>query len=167
MKKILFFAITALLAINTAHAQSGWINYKIDDKISVKLPGKPTEMQPGTNMITDKDSSVYLTTLVDFVKVANVDSAALAPYLSTQEFANGLKTGMLSKMPNSTLGDVKIDKWKGYYSYSVDGGNAEKNFKLYTYMVIIGSKMYGLMAIIPNGNDTKGKDDFFASLTLN
>ncbi|MDF2432537.1 MAG: hypothetical protein JWP44_2168, partial [Mucilaginibacter sp.] len=81
--------------------------------------------------------------------------------------ADGLKTGMLSKMPGAALGDVKIDKWKGNYTYSVDGENAEKKLKLYAYMVIIGNKMYGLVVLVPNGKSSKGKDDFFNSLAYN
>jgi hypothetical protein len=167
MKKKLFLLVAAIFLFTFTHAQGTWVNYKIDDKISVKLPSEPQQIQEGTTMTKDKDSVIYLTILVDFVKVAKIDSAGLAPYLATQQFADGLKTGMLSKMPGSTMDDVKIGKWKNYYSYTIEGGNAEKKLKLYTYMVIIGSKMYGLMCIVPVGIGPANKDNFFSSLAIN
>ncbi|MDF2432177.1 MAG: hypothetical protein JWP44_1808, partial [Mucilaginibacter sp.] len=87
MKKILFVLVISTIAMNVAHAQSNWINYKMDNKISVKLPAQPQPAQEGGTMVQDKDSLIYLTVLVDFVKTANVDSTALAPYLSSQQFA--------------------------------------------------------------------------------
>jgi len=167
MKKIFLLVTVTVFSITLACAQVTWVNYKIDNRISVKLPAQPQDVGNSTTLVKDKDSIIYLTILIDFQKVAQADSATLAPYLPTQDFANGLKTGMLSKMPGSTLGEVKIDKWKGYYAYHVDGENAEKKLKLYTYMVVMGSKMYGLMVIAGSDKSTKGKDDFFDSLALN
>jgi len=166
MKQIFVFAAVFLLAVNVVYGQNGWITHKMDDRVSVKLPGKPTWIQAGTDSLKDKDGLIYFAILVDFVKIDDIDSATFAKYLPTQEMATSLKTGMLSKIANSNFGDVKIDRWMGHYRYTAEGENAEMKLKFYTYMVIIGTKMYGLTVVVPDGKSPKGKDDFFASLTF-
>jgi hypothetical protein len=166
MKKPFLLLIAAIMAASFAHAQNAWVTYKIDNRLSVKVPDQPKEINGGATMSMDNDSLIYLTILVDFVKSANIDSTALAPLLPTQEFADGLKTGMLSKMEGSTLGDVKIGKWNNYYCYNIEGENADKKLKLYTFLVVIGNNLYGLMVLVPDTKSSKGKDDFFNSLTL-
>jgi len=167
MKKTLLLLITAIIATNIAHAQAAWIDYKIDSKLSVRLPAAPKVGEDGTAVSTDKDSSMYIVTLIDFQKAAGIDSATLAPLLPQQEFADGIKTGMLGKLPGFTLGDVKVRKWKIYYSYLMDGGNTEKKLKIYNFMIVIGDEAYSLTALVPDKNGAKGKDDFFASLRSN
>jgi hypothetical protein len=110
---------------------------------------------------------VCVITRVDMEKVASLDSAALAGLAPTDDFINGIKTGMLDKMKGYTLGDVKAAKWNGYYSYSIDGGNATTGVKSFTFMLIIGKFLYSFSAILPENKSTQPKDDFFASLKLN
>jgi hypothetical protein len=166
MKKILLLLFTTILAVNLVHAQSDWINYKIDNKLSVKVPVQPNDMQ-GSQIATDKDNLVYVITVVDFVKVAGIDSATLAPMAPTQEFANSIKTGMLGQMPGFTLGDITIGKWHGLNCYHVEGENVERKVKTYSFMVIVGSQFYSLSTIVPYDKSNKPKDDFFDSLVLN
>lgn len=166
MKKALLIFIAIILLTKLANAQTNWIDYKIDNRVSVKMPEQP-QFKNGGLSAKDKDSSVYIVVVVDFVKTAGVDSTQLAPYEPTPDFANGLKNGMLGKMPGATMGDVKIAKWNGHYCYTVEGGYADRKLKVYAYMVCWGSTMYGLMSIIPEQNSTTSKDDFFASLKAN
>jgi hypothetical protein len=167
MKKIFLLFFTTVLAINISNAQTAWITYRIDSKLSVKLPAQPKTIDANSIMTVGKDSLTCIVTKVDFLATVQMDAGALAPLMPTQEFANELRTGLLSQIPGFTLGDIKIGKWNGYYSYSVEGGNISKKSKLYTFMVIIGSEMYSLSAMIPDSKSAKGKDDFFASLSMN
>jgi hypothetical protein len=166
MKKAFLLLFIIVLSTKLTKAQTDWINYKVDDKVSVQLPAQP-QFKQGGQYVKDKDSSVYIVMAIDFVKVAGVDSVQLAPYEPTPEFANQLKTGILSKMSGSTLGDVKIGKWNGHYSYAMEGGNEAKKLKIYVNMVCWGNTMYALMNIVPEQNSTKGRDYFFASLKAN
>ncbi|MFI5138988.1 MAG: hypothetical protein ACHQIM_14285, partial [Sphingobacteriales bacterium] len=166
MKKIFLLLITTILTLNIVHAQTGWINYKIDNKFSVKLPSQPGDVQ-GSHIARGKDSVVYIITEVDFVKVAGIDSATLVPMAPTQDFANSIKTGMLGQMPGFTLGDINVGKWNQLVSYHVEGENTEKRIKTFSFMIVQGSHFYSLTTIVPYGKDTKSKDVFFESLVLN
>jgi hypothetical protein len=167
MKRIYLVLVATIITINIACAQSGWIDYRIDNKLSVKLPAKPQSINKSSIKAVTKDSLICIVTKVDFFTTVQMDSTILAPLLPTQEFADELRTGMRGQMAGFTLGDIKIGKWKGYYCYTIEGGNASKKSKLYTFMVIIGSNMYGLSAMMPDKKSTKDKDDFFSSLVIN
>jgi hypothetical protein len=166
MKKIVALFITALITITVVYAQNGWITHKADNRISVKFPGEPKEVIAGTFAAHDKDSVGYALTVVDFVTVAGIDSVTLAPMKDTPEFAAQLKQGMGSSLPGVTLDDFKIGKWKGFSSYTTTGVSSTQKTKMYMFMVLIGNKMYSLSSVVPDGRSAKGKDDFFASLTL-
>src|ERR1700733_7688346 len=121
MKKIYFLIVAALIAVTTVNAQDGWVTHKGDNRISVKFPSEPKELTPGSFIAVDKDSVAYIFTIVDFVKVANIDSVALAPMKATPEFAAELKTGMKQSLPDVDLADFTIGNWKGFTSYSSSG----------------------------------------------
>ncbi|MDB4902873.1 MAG: hypothetical protein JWQ63_2154 [Mucilaginibacter sp.] len=167
MKKTFFFLVATILFLNIAQAQTGWINYKIDNKLSIKVPAEPTKLDENSVFVKTKDSSVYVIAVVDIFKLAGLDSATIASQSPTVEFANSFKNGMLGKMPGSTLGDVTIGKWKGYTCYNMDGGNASSKLKIYTFMLFIGTKVYSVMTILPENKNTKEKDAYFNSLVLN
>ncbi|HTI59740.1 hypothetical protein [Mucilaginibacter sp.] len=168
MKKTFLLITALLLTACLANAQSQWINYKIDDKVSANLPVQPTRADEHSVFAKGSDSVIYVVATVDFSKLeGHLDSAQLAEMAPTTEFTDELKAGMLSEMPGSTLGDVTAGKWHGYNTFTMEGGNAAGKLKLYVYMVIIGTNMYSLMVVSPEGRDTKGKDVFFASLALN
>ncbi|MFB9842267.1 hypothetical protein [Mucilaginibacter ginsenosidivorans] len=168
MKKSLLLFAALLFIACIATAQSQWVSYKIDDKLSANLPVQPTRADEHSVFVKGGDSIIYVVATVDFSKLeGHLDSAQLAEMAPTPEFTDELKAGMLSEMPGSTLGDVTPGKWNGYNTFSMEGGNAASKLKLYVYMVIIGTNMYSLMAIVPEGHETKGKDVFFASLALN
>jgi len=168
MRKITTLLTLVILSAGVARAQSNWVNYKIDDKLSVKFPHQPAVLEEHSVYAKDGDSTLYMVASIDFAKIPQkLDSAQLAAVAPTMEFANEFKGGMLSQMPGSTLGDVTIGKWNGYTSYTMDGGNAANKQKLYTFMVLIGTKIYSLMAIMPENYSTSGKSSFFGSLTLN
>ncbi len=167
MKKILLSLLISALVITIADAQSTWMNYKIDSRLSAKVPNEPKPVDENTVMASDNDGCAYLITIADFQQLAGLDSAKLAPLAATPEFAGALKTGILSKMPGYTMSDVKVGNWNGYVCYNVDGGNDTQKVKIYTFMVIVGSKLYNLSAVVPAALAFTGKDDFFASLKLN
>lgn len=157
--------MTCLLAITVASAQTGWVDHKADERISVKFPSDPAEVVAGTFAAKDKDDIAYVLTVVDFVQVANVDSVALAPIRNTPEFTAQLKVGMAQSLPDVTFDDFKIGTWKGFSSYTSTGVDSKK--QVYDmFMVLIGNKLYSLSTIRPDGSPTEGRDSFFNSVTL-
>ena len=169
MKKTLALVMAVLLTITIVRAQVGWITHKADNRISVKFPNEPKEVTPGTFVALDKigkDSVGYSITVVDLEKVAGIDSATLTPIKATQQFADQLKAGMKQSLTDIDLQDFKISTWKGFTSYSTTGNGATKKQTMYIFMVLIGSKMYSLSSVVPNGVATTGRDEFFSSLTL-
>ena len=167
MKKIFPLLIIFILAINLVKAQTDWVNYKISAKLSVKVPEQPIKIDSNSVYVKSKDSIIYIISIVDLSKTDGLDSAKLAAQSSTMDFANNFKDSMLSQMAGYTMGDVTIGKWKGYTSYTFDGGNTATKLKVYTYMVFMGSNVYSLMVMFPENKSLKNKDDFFNSLALN
>ena len=165
MKKIYFLIVAALIAVTTVNAQDGWVTHKGDNRISVKFPSEPKELTPGSFIAVDKDSIAYIFTIVDFVKVANIDSAALAPMKATPEFAAQLKTGMQQSLPDVNLADFAIGNWKGFTSYTSSGLDSKKK-KYDMFMFIIGSKLYSVSTVTADGVGTKGRDVFLNSIQL-
>jgi hypothetical protein len=165
MKRTLSLVMACMLAITFASAQTGWVDHKADERISVKFPAEPAEVVAGTFAAKDKDDIAYVLTVVDFVAVANVDSVALAPIKNTPEFTAQLKVGMGQSLPDVTFEDFKITTWKGFSSYTSTGVDSKK--QVYDmFMVLIGNKLYSLSTIRPDGSATTGRDDFFKSITL-
>lgn len=166
MKKISLLLFVTVLGLSVAHAQTDWIDYKIDNRVSVKVPAEPTRINENNVMAATKDSTFCIIALVDFQKTAKLDSAGIAPLLPTKEFADGIKTGMLRTMPGFTLGDVKVGRLKGYYTYTLEGGKPAEKLKCYTYMIVIGKYMYSLSALMSDKKPVAEKDRFFSSLTI-
>jgi len=158
---LLFF-----VTVSQAQTGAGWVDYKMDNRISVKVPVQPKTINEVTQFAQGKDSAVYVLTLVDMKASAGLDSAQLSTMGSQQEFADGLKNGMSGSMPGYTLGDFKIGKWKNFTSYSMEGENSSQKIKLQSFMVLVGSKLYGISLMLHNGKTTPDKDFFFQSLTL-
>ena len=152
--------------INIGNMYPDWIDYNIDNKVSVKLPAEPTRINDNTVMAATKDSTSCIITLDDFQKTANLDSARLSLMLPTKEFADGIKNGMLENMPGFTLGEIKVGKLNGHYTYTIEGGNPTRKLKCYSYMVVIGKDMYSLSAVMSDKKAPKDKDKFFASLNI-
>ena len=165
MKKIYFLIVVALIAVTTVNAQDGWVTHKGDNRISVKFPSEPKELTPGSFIAVDKDSIAYIFTIVDFVKVANIDSATLAPMKATPEFAAQLKTGMQQSLPDVNLADFTIGNWKGFTSYTSTGLDSKRK-KYDMFMFIIGNKLYSVSTVRVDGVGTKGRDDFVNSIML-
>jgi hypothetical protein len=166
MKEIYLFLAAIILTINFSFAQTGWIDYKIDNRVSAKLPTAPKEVAQGSVMALTPDSTVCVITKVDFKAAANLDSAALAPMLGLEEFSSGLRTGILQQMTGFTLGDVKTGKLHGQYTYSIDGASESQKLKSYTYMIVIGQYLYSFTALVKDGRDLKHKDELFASIQI-
>lgn len=160
MKKILPILTIVITLTNLVHAQDNWVTYKIDDKLSVKLPTQPTNIGSGLEAHT-KDS------LICFVSVIEADSTALAKMVRNPDFANGLKNSLVSGQNALTLGDMNSSKWNGYYCYDVDGINSLKKLKVSIHSIVIGGKIYVLGAMVPDGQNIDRKNIFFDSLKLN
>ena len=166
MKKIISLVILTVISITLAFSQTAWVSHKADNRISLKFPDEPKEVITGTFAAHDKDSSTYVLTVIDFVAAANIDSTALAPMQDSPDFAAQLKQGMTSTLHGVTLDDFKIGKWKGHTSYTSTGINNNDKSQLYSFMVLVGNKLYSLSVIVPAGRPVAGRDEFFSSLTL-
>lgn len=167
MKKLCLLLFTAIITLSAVKAQTGWVDYKIDNKLSVKLPVQPGKYGQNSHSASTKDSTVCIVTMIDLKAATHLDSATLVAMQPTAEFAAGLKASMLGQMADVTLGDVKMDKWNGNYSYAIEGVNAAKKLKTYTFMVVVNNNLYALNCLVPDGVSVKDKEYFFASLKMN
>ena len=165
MKRTLTLLIAIVFATAVAHAQTGWVDHKGDERISLKFPAEPTEVTPGSFAAHDKDSVVYIFTIVDFVQVAGIDSVALAPIKNTPEFAVQLKSGINQSLPNVTFDDFKLGTWKGFTSYTSTGVDLNKK-KYDMFMVIIGNKLYSFSTVRGDGTGMQGHDTFLNMIVL-
>ena len=165
MKKICLLILTVLITLSIANAQDGWVTHKGDNRISVKFPTEPKELTPGSFIAIGTDSVAYVFTIVDFQKVANIDSVALAPMKTTPEFAGQLKTGIKQSLPDVDFADFTIGTWKGFTSYSSTGLDSKKK-KYDMFMFIVGNNLYSLSTIRSDAAGTTGRDNFFNSLVV-
>jgi hypothetical protein len=165
MKKIFSLIIATVFAATFANAQSGWVNHQGDNRISVKFPSVPREIIEGTFSAKDKDSTIYLFTIVDFVKTAGIDSTVVGPAEKTPEFATEMKTGYKQSLLDVNLDDFKIGTWRGFTLYTSSGIDSQKR-KFDLFILFIGNKMYGLQTIRPYNNSDDGRDLFFNSISL-
>lgn len=167
MKKLFILLFTVVITQVAVYAQTGWVDYKFDNKVLVKLPAQPDKYGQNSHRAAAKDSTVCIVTMIDLKAATHLDSAALAALLPTAEFAAGLKASMLGQQEGVTLGEVKTDKWNGNYSYAIEGSNVSKKQKTYTFMVVVNNNLYALNCLVPDGISTKNKDYFFTSLKMN
>lgn len=167
MKRLCLLFCSFILCIIAVKAQSGWVDYKFDNKLSVKLPAQPHHYGQNSHSASAKDSTVCIVTLIDLKAATHLDSTVLVSMLPTAEFAAGLKASMLGQQADVVLGDIKTDKWNGNYSYTIEGTNAAKKLKTYTFMVVVNNNLYALNCLVPDGASTKNKDYFFTSLKIN
>ncbi|MES2109615.1 MAG: hypothetical protein V4577_12735 [Bacteroidota bacterium] len=167
MKKISLLWLTFIIALTAAKAQTGWVDYKFDNKLSVKLPVQPQKYGQNSHSASTKDSTVCIVTMIDLKAATHLDSAALVAMQPTAEFAAGLKASMLGQQPDVVLGDIKTDKWNGNYCYTIEGSNAAKKLKTYTFMVVVNNNLYALNCLVPEKVSTKNKEYFFTSLKIN
>jgi len=165
--KLFLFLIAVIWGTSVAKAQSGWIDYRIDNRLSVKLPKQPITLNEHSVYVKDQDTTIYVITTVDMLKTDGLDSSKLALVAPTTQFANQIKNSLQNEMKGSTLSDVTLDKWNGYTSYNIDGNNSSKKTKFYSLTVVIGTNLYGLMIIQHENHNNVNKDDFFGSLKLN
>lgn len=166
IKLFVVFSIT-LLSWHLAYSQGNWITYKIDDKLSCKLPSEPVKNAGDNIMAKTADSVVCIITVIDLQKTVSIDSATLSNLAPQSDFIGEIKKAMASRMPGFALGDFKAAKWNNYYSYSMEGRNPGKNFRIYSFMVLIGTRIYSLSALLSQHTNPAPKDVFFASLRLN
>ena len=165
---LLFFA-TIVSSTSGVYAQTSWVTKKIDSKLSVKFPAEPTKTtKDGVEayILKSSDSTSYSSALVDFNVLAKVDSATLAPIKDTKEFATQMREGVAAQKTNYSFSDINIGTWKNYTTYSITGLDTSKKKKLFIYMILIGSKMYTLSCLVPDGLVTKNNEVFFNSVSL-
>src|SRR3569833_1151358 len=163
MKKLFLLFFAVIITQVAVYAQTGWVDYKFDNKLSVKLPAQPQKYGQNSQSASAKDSTVCIITLIDLKAATHLDSATLVSVLPTAEFAAGLKASMLGQQADVVLGDIKTDKWNGNYSYTIEGTNAAKKQKTYTFMVVVNNNLYALNCLVHDGVSTKNKDYFFTS----
>ena len=78
MKKIFAIVIVVLFITTIAKAQDGWVTKKIDEKVSVRFPGEPKEVDGGVFLFIGKDSTIYISMVVkeklpDEIRLEEVD----------------------------------------------------------------------------------------------
>jgi hypothetical protein len=165
MKKIFILLVAVLFTATMVKAQVGWVTHKGDNRVSLKFPSEPKELTPGSFSASDKDSVAYIFTIVDFVKVAGIDSVALAPIKTTAEFAASMKTGLQGSLPDVTLPDFTIGTWKGFTCYRTSGLDSKKR-KYDIFMFIIGNNLYSVSTVTNNNAGIQGRDAFLNSIMV-
>ena len=169
MKRTIYLLLFVLTLSAAAQAQTNWVTKNLDENLSVKLPALPEKTgTAGIDIYSLKatDGVIYSVSVIDFNVIAHLDSATIATMKDSQAFADQMKMGMAAKMPNYTLGDVTMGKWKSYTSYTVLGSSNADKGKLSIYMILIGSKMYTLSCVVPAALTTKNNEVFLGSPEL-
>ncbi|WP_316831977.1 hypothetical protein [Pedobacter aquatilis] len=169
MKKRYFLLLSLLTLSIPALAQENWVRTKIDEKVSVAFPSEPQKTSKNGNDIfidREADSILYSAVMMDLKPLAGLDSAKLATIKDTQGFADQFMKGVASQKTNYEFGKTTIAKWKGFTSYETSAVDKNGKGTLYTYLIIIGSKVYTLTCRVPDKLSTKNKERFISSLML-
>jgi len=166
MKKYYFLVVTIICSIIVAHAQTNWIDYKIDNRVSVKIPSQPKKIDEFNVMASDMSGSVYVLGAVDLAISDGTDSAKLVTLAPTAEYAKMMRTKLIESLPGFEMGDIKTGLWNQHNAYYLNGVYLATKGKVYMFLFIIGSKLYSLTAITPENSSGQAKEDFFASTTL-
>jgi hypothetical protein len=166
MKKYCFVVIAVICSINFARGQASWIDYNIDNRVSVKIPSQPKKIDEFNVMSSDMSGSVYVIGAVDLAISDGTDSAKLVTLAPTAEYATMMRTKLIESMPGFEMGEIKTGLWKQHNAYYLNGIYTRTKGKVYMFLFIIGSKMYNLAVITPENSGGQAKDDFFASATL-
>ncbi len=167
MKKFYLLLFTCFITVNMAFGQSNWINYKIDNRVSLKLPSQPQTIDATNVMATDSNHLAYVVGVVDLVKTDGTDSAKLASIATTPEYIKVFRDNLVGAMPGFDMGEVKLGTWHNHTSYTLEGVYTRNNAKVYMLLFIIGSNLYSITALVPENQSPKGKDDLLASIVTN
>src|ERR1700753_378413 len=98
MKTVFICACFILFIVNCSFAQSDWIGYKIDSKLSIEVPAEPEKADEYSVGATGKDSLVCAITKIEMQKVSAVASATLVEIAPPRDFAEVIKSGMLQPL---------------------------------------------------------------------
>jgi hypothetical protein len=164
MKKLLTFITIIVLTVTISKAQGGWVTYKADSHLSLKFPKQPETVIPGTVGTIGIDTVGCGITIVDFNKLAHIDSATLATVKESPEFAEQMRIGMQNSS-KVNLEPLKLGTWQGLTSYSSTGTNTG-NQKYTMLMVIYGTTIYNIFTVVPAASKNKTGDIFFNSITF-
>jgi hypothetical protein len=169
MIKNLTIALLLLFSSIIAQAQTNWINYKVDNKISVKFPSKPTQMSHDILISSNKDSTAEFTmSMIDIAKIAHIDSAGIAKNLGNPDIMKNMADFINEQHRYSKLKDFKIGNWNGFTTYTSMAVGANPRNKYYNIlMLFIGTKMYTFEVVLAATADSNIKDDYFSSISLN
>lgn len=144
-----------------------WVNYKIDSKLTVKFPLYPTKAYKNGTMVAERDSSIYyIVSVSDLTKTIGKDSTSLANFVTTEEFANNLKSQLAKKSAEDNYGPITPGKWHNYTCYNLEAIEPKTKVKTFYFFVYIGINLYSLTCIVAKKNNAN-KNRYFSSLTLN
>lgn len=161
--------VVTIFVITNVFAQTDWVTRKLDDRIVVKFPSKPTITVNQAGMfqgvvykeIRPNIAESYIVTVTDFRALAGLDSAKVNSmisdpgYHSVRQESNGIHWNSYKK-----------SAWNGYTCFSAKGDWYE--LASYVFIVYIGTKEYKLFAsVLPNDVSLKDKDYFLNSIELN
>lgn len=169
MKKLHFLLLSLLVFPLLCFAQKNWVMLKIDERISVSFPSAPEKStKNGNDVYIDReaDSILYSAAMIDLKPFAGLDSVKLATIKDTQGFADQFMKGIASQKTNYDFGKTTIGKWKGWTTYQTSATDKTGKGTLYTYMIIIGSRVYTFSCRVPDKLAIKDKDQFFDSVQL-
>lgn len=162
------YTIIATIVVNYClPAQTNsWFTQKLDDKISIQFPNKPTTTDEGkVYLLFDSDSTVYTANVTD-LGLMGLDSAMLAAQVETEDFKEQFKMGLTMQMPALEIKELTTEKWKCYTTYLLKGTYDERNALVFFKCVFINTNMYTLFCIVDAKKSTANKEQFFNSVTL-
>lgn len=149
MKKVLLFVV-AIIAINNLFAQSEWVRFKMDDRVSVLMPTTPKKGEsenPEMYSLISKDSSSFTLMKLDFESYG-LDSAALTAQVETEAFKDQFTNGFMQELEDSKMDSFTVGKLGNYVTYNLAVNYKSKTgdtAKTFTYCVFVGSKLYGFI----------------------
>ncbi|MDF2384191.1 hypothetical protein JMG10_22155 [Nostoc ellipsosporum NOK] len=166
MKKIISLCVLALTlaGLNPVLAQKDWVKQTIDGTVSVKFPKSAEKIgEAKAYQYKGADSIHYTAALIDLGEMG-LDSATVMNMAGTDMFFTQIQEGIKQEAPNVEMTTAEINNWKDYPAYYMAGTDENKT-GVFMRVIFIGSKMFSLNVIVPEGQSTTSKDVFFNSFS--
>jgi hypothetical protein len=165
MKKSLLSIYLLTFIVLAANAQKTWITKKINDKVSIKFPSEPKEVNPGSFVATTEDKgTACIFSTIDPASFG-LDSASFASISKTEDFTKNYKNGIKQSLPDFDLTDIKIGNWNNLTSYTLNGVNPQGR-KIDYFIFVMNNKIYIMVTRRAAGINTTDMNTYFASVEL-
>lgn len=162
MLKKSILLLLLVVASSYVNAQDKWFMVKVSDKVSVNFPLEPKKLNENSHGIKDADGVVYVLTVIDLLKVTNMDAPTFSTEVKKQTFADEFMEGFKPSFPKYVFKAAQIINIKGHTAYRIVGRNEADKLTVTMSVVFVDGVAHNLSSIVPDGKSRANADKYIA-----